>query len=64
MRVTPLGLCLMVIVNSKPLNLEKTTSSVLSVLLLIYDWKKQKMKVLITQIFKIHLKYNIVEALL
>ena len=30
------GLCLRVIVNQKPLNLEMTTSSVLSVLLLIY----------------------------
>ena len=28
--------CLRVIVNEKPLNLEKTTSSVLSILLLIY----------------------------
>ena len=37
MRVTPLGLCLFVIVNEKTLNLEKTTSSVLSVLLFIYD---------------------------
>ena len=36
MRVTPLGFCLRVIVNEKPLNLENTTSSVLSVLLLIY----------------------------
>ena len=36
MRVTPLGFCLRVIVNEKPLNLVKTTSSVLSVLLLIY----------------------------
>ena len=36
MRVTHLGFCLRVIVNEKPLNLEKTTSSVLSVLLLIY----------------------------
>ena len=35
MRLTPLGFCLRVIVNEKPLNLEKTTSSVLSVLLLI-----------------------------
>ena len=33
---TPLGFCLRVIVNEKPRNLEKTTSSVLSVLLLIY----------------------------
>ena len=36
MHVTPLGFCLRVIVNEKPLILEKTTSSVLSVLLLIY----------------------------
>ena len=36
MRVTPLDFCLRIIVNEKPLNLEKTTSSVLSVLLLIY----------------------------
>ena len=35
----PLGLCLRVIVNEKPLNLEKTTSNVLSVLLLIYALK-------------------------
>ena len=37
MRVTPLGFCRRVIVIEKPLNLEKRTSSVLSVLLLIYD---------------------------
>ena len=36
MRVTPLGFCLRVIVNEKHLNNKKTTSSVLSVLLLIY----------------------------
>ena len=36
MRVTPLGFCLRVIVNEKTLNFEKTTSSVLSILLLIY----------------------------
>ena len=36
-RGTPFGFRLMVIVNEKKLNLEKTTSSVLSVLLLIYD---------------------------
>ena len=36
MLVTPLGFCLRVTVNEKSLNLEKTTSSVLSVLLLIY----------------------------
>ena len=38
MRVTPLGFLLRVIVNEKPLNLKKTTSSVLSVLLLIYAY--------------------------
>ena len=31
-RVTPLGFCLWIIVNEKPSNLEKTTSSVLSVI--------------------------------
>ena len=36
MRVTSLGFCLRVIVNEKPLNLEKTTFNVLPVLLLIY----------------------------
>ena len=36
MRVTPLGFCLSVIVNEKPLDLERTTPSVLSVLFLIY----------------------------
>ena len=36
MWMTSLGFCLRVIVNEKPLDLEKTTSSVLSVLLLIY----------------------------
>ena len=35
-RLTSLSLCLRVFVNEKPLNLEKTTSSVLSVLLLFY----------------------------
>ena len=34
--VTPWGFCLRVIVNEKPLHLEKTTYSVLSVLLFIY----------------------------
>ena len=34
--ITPLGFCLGVIVNEKLLNLEMTTSSVLSVLLFIY----------------------------
>ena len=37
MRVTLSGFSLRVFVNKKPLNLEKTTSSVLFVLLLIYD---------------------------
>ena len=36
MRVTPLGFCLRIIVNEKPLNLEKKTFSVLSVLLLFH----------------------------
>ena len=36
MRITSLGFCLRFIVNEKPLNLEKTTSRVISVLLLIY----------------------------
>ena len=31
-RVHPLGFCLGVIVNEKPVNLEKTTSSVLSII--------------------------------
>jgi len=42
MRVAPLGLCLRVFLNEKPLNLEKTTSSVLSVLLSIYHIKLSK----------------------
>ena len=37
--VTQLGFCLRVIVNEQPLNLKKTTSSVLSVLLLIYEFQ-------------------------
>ena len=37
MRVTPLGFYLRVTENEKSLNLEKTTSSVLSVLIYIYD---------------------------
>ena len=36
MRVTPLGFCLRVIVDEIPQNLEKTTSGVLSVLVLFY----------------------------
>ena len=36
MRVTPSGFCLRVILNEKSHKLEKATSSVLSVLLLIY----------------------------
>ena len=35
---TPLGFCLRVTVNEKPLNLEKKTSSVLSISLLINDF--------------------------
>ena len=35
MLVTPMGFCLKVIVNENPLNLEKTTSIVLSVLLIL-----------------------------
>ena len=37
LRGTPLGFCLRVILKEKPINLEKATFSVLSVLLLIYD---------------------------
>ena len=39
LRETPLGFCLRIIVNEFHPNLEKTTSSVLSVLLLIYGTK-------------------------
>jgi len=38
---TPLGFCLKVIVDKKPLNLEKTASGVLSVLLLTYETVNQ-----------------------
>jgi len=38
MRVTPLDFCLRVIENEKPLNIEKTTSSGLSVLFLKKWW--------------------------
>ena len=38
MRVTPLCSCLRVLVNKKTPNLEKTTSRVLSVLLIIYEF--------------------------
>ena len=44
MRVTPLGFCLRVKVNEKPLNLKKTTSNVRSVLLLIYAVSNQIIK--------------------
>ena len=45
MHVTPLGFCLRVIVNEKPVNLEKMISSVLSsVLLLIYGFQKKVLK--------------------
>ena len=40
MRITPLDFCLRVFVNEKPLNLEKPTSSVLSVLLFIHGYNK------------------------
>ena len=36
MRITPLGFYLRVVVNEKPLNLVKTTSSVISVLSLLF----------------------------
>ena len=39
MRLNTLGFCLRFTVNEIPLDLEKTISSVLSVLLLIYGWK-------------------------
>ncbi len=39
MGVTPLGFCLRVIVNETPLNIEKTTSSVISVLLLAKNFQ-------------------------
>ena len=35
MRVTPLGFCLGVIVDEKPLNLKKTKSSILSVIMFL-----------------------------
>ena len=41
MRETPLGFYLRVIVNEQILNLKKTTSSVLSVLLLLYNITNQ-----------------------
>ena len=43
MRVTSLGVCLKVIEYEKTLNLEKTTSSVLSILLLIYGQQAKKL---------------------
>ena len=39
MHETPLGFCLRVLANEKPLNLEKMISSVLSVLLLIFGFQ-------------------------
>ena len=38
MRITRFGFCLMIFVSEKLLNVEITTTSVLSVLLLIYDY--------------------------
>ena len=40
----PFGFCLRVIVSKKNLNLKKTTSSVRSVFLLIYDWSDKGFK--------------------
>ena len=51
MRVTPLGLCLKVIVNEKPPNIEKTTSGVLSVWLLICGYDRLKFAILEKKIF-------------
>ena len=42
LRGTPLGFCLRVIVNEKPPNVKKTTPSVLSTLLLIYEEEEGK----------------------
>ena len=41
MRVIPLGFCLRVIMNEKPINLLKMTYSDLNVLLLIYEKYKE-----------------------
>ena len=41
MRAIPLGFGIRVIMYETPLNLEKTTYSVLSVMLFIYDWTNQ-----------------------
>ena len=49
LRGTALGFCLRVIVNEKSLNLEKTTSSVLSVLLLIIVLNVQKIFAVVTK---------------
>ena len=43
LRGTSLGFCLRVTVNQKTLNLDKTTFSVLSVLLLIYEGEEQNL---------------------
>ena len=55
MRLTPIGL--RVIVNEKPLNLEKTTSSVLSVLLLLYVTNNQRL-IRKLVIFKVFFQFN------
>jgi len=52
MRVTPLGLCLRVILNENPLNLEKTTFSGLSLLLLIYGSFVHKLTSAVTVFWK------------
>jgi len=44
MRVTPLGFCLRFFCEQKLLNLEKTTSNVLSVLILIHAKNLNKLK--------------------
>ena len=57
MRVIHLGLCLRDIVNEKPINLEKTTSSVLSVLLLLYVTNNQRLFRKLV-IFKVFFQFN------
>ena len=50
-----MGFCFRVIVNKKPLNLDKATSSVLSVLFLIYDLENENVLVFFTP--KVNFKY-------
>ena len=66
MRVTPLDFCLRIIVNEKPINLEKTTSSVLSVLLLIYGEHNNILRIQIKNIFfsgQNFIKINVIKNL-